>query len=243
MDVYPAIDILGGRCVRLQQGDFERQTVFGDSPAEVAGRWAAEGAVWIHVVDLDGAREGRSVNAGAVAEIARRSGARIQLGGGIRTIDDIERALALGVERVVLGSAAVDDPDFVPAACSAFPGRIAAAIDARNGRVASHGWERTTEFAALDLAKLVADAGVAAIVHTDIERDGMLGGANVAASAAIARSVDVPVIASGGVTSLEDVRALAEAGLGGVIIGRALYTGAIDLREAIAAAAGAVRRC
>ena len=236
MDVYPAVDIKDGKCVNLIRGEFDQSTVFDDSPVDAARRWATAGASWIHVVDLDGARDGRRVNSEIVRQIVESTGCRIQLGGGIRTLRDLELILALGVERAVLGTAAVENLDLVRSAASAFPGRVAVGLDARAGRLATHAWTSNTEILAADLAVQVAAAGVAALIHTDIERDGMLAGANVHASAALARSVDIPVIVSGGVSSLEDVRRAAVAGLGGAIIGRALYMGDIDLQSAIEAA-------
>ena len=240
MDVYPAVDIKDGKCVNLIRGEFDQSTVFDDSPIDAAIGWAKAGASWIHVVDLDGARDGRRVNSEIVRQIVESTGCRIQLGGGIRSLQDVELVLALGVERAVLGTAAVENLDVVQSAASAFPGRVAVGLDARAGKLATHAWTSDTEILAADLAVQVAAAGVAALIHTDIERDGMLAGANVDASAALARSVDIPVIVSGGVSSLEDVRRAAVAGLGGAIIGRALYTGGVDLQSAIEAA-GSVR--
>ena len=235
MDIYPAVDIKDGKCVNLIRGEFDRSTVFDDSPVNAALRWAEAGASWIHVVDLDGARAGRPVNGETVRQIVESTGCRIQLGGGIRNFRDIEDVLALGIERAILGTAAVENLELVQTAASAFPGHVAVGLDTRAGKLATHAWTSDTGILAADLAAQVAAAGAAALIHTDIERDGMLSGANVAASAALAGSVDIPVIVSGGVSSLEDVRRAALAGLGGVIIGRALYTGGIDLQSAIEA--------
>ena len=235
MDIYPAVDIKDGKCVNLVRGEFDQSTVFDDSPVDAALGWAQAGASWIHVVDLDGARAGRPVNGEIVRQIVESTGRRIQLGGGIRSLRDVEMVLALGVERAVLGTAAVENLELVKAAASAFPGRVAVGLDTRAGKVATHAWTSDTEILAADLAVQVAAAGAAALIHTDIQRDGMLSGANVDASTALAGSVDIPVIVSGGVSSLDDVRRTALAGLGGVIIGRALYTGAIDLKSAIEA--------
>ena len=247
MIVFPAIDLKDGRCVRLLRGDMDAATVFNDDPGDQARRFLAHGARFLHVVDLDGAFAGRAANAAAVEAIAAeaaRSGARVQLGGGIRSDDDIARWLALGVTRVILGTKALRDPDFVVAACRRWPGRIVVGIDARDGRVAVEGWAQTSTVTAGELASRFRDAGVAAIVHTDIDRDGALGGANVEASATLARGCGLPVIVSGGIASLDDLRAVAARaadGLVGAITGRALYDGRIDLAAALALAADAGR--
>ena len=241
MIIFPAIDLKDGRCVRLLRGEMSAATVFNDDPADQARRFLAAGARFLHVVDLDGAFEGRAVNAPAVEAIVaavREAGAQLQLGGGIRTAADIERWLILGVTRVILGTKALRDPAFVIDACRRWPGRIVVGIDARGGRVAVEGWAETSDVTATDLALRFRDAGVAAIVYTDIDRDGALQGVNVEATAALARACFVPVIASGGVAALDDLRALAlhEAdGIVGAITGRALYDGRIDLAAAIAA--------
>jgi len=237
--VYPAIDLKEGRCVRLLRGEMSAATVFNDDPAAQARDFATAGARWLHVVDLDGAFAGTSRNSAAVEAILAATSARVQLGGGIRTRAAIEAWLARGVARVVLGTVALTDPALVKNACRAFPGRIVLGIDARGGRVAVEGWARTSEIEALDLARAFEDAGAAAIVHTDIERDGAMGGANVAASAALARHLKTPVIVSGGVSTLADleaVKAAASSGVAGAIVGRALYDGRIDLRAALALA-------
>ena len=247
MIVFPAIDLKDGRCVRLLRGDMDAATVFNDDPGDQARRFLAHGARFLHVVDLDGAFAGRAANAAAVEAIAAeaaRSGARVQLGGGIRSDEDIARWLALGVTRVILGTKALRDPDFVVAACRRWPGCIVVGIDARDGRVAVEGWAQTSTVTAGELASRFRDAGVAAIVHTDIERDGALGGANVEASATLARGCGLPVIVSGGIASLDDLRAVAARaadGLVGAITGRALYDGRIDLAAALALAADAGR--
>jgi len=235
--VYPAIDLKEGRCVRLVRGEMSAATVFNDDPAAQARDFAAAGARWLHVIDLDGAFAGTARNGAAVEAILAATSARVQLGGGIRSRAAVEAWLARGVARVVLGTVALTDPALVKEACRAFPDRIVLGIDARGGRVAIEGWARTSEIDALDLARAFEDAGAAAIVHTDIERDGAMGGANVAASAALARRVKTPVIVSGGVSTLADleaVKAAASDGVAGAIVGRALYDGRIDLRAALA---------
>jgi len=240
-ELIPAIDLLGGRCVRLAQGEYDAATVYGDDPAAVAARFAAAGIRRLHVVDLDGAKAGRPVNGAAVRGIlAAVKPVPVQLGGGLRTLASVEECLALGLERVILGTIALRDPALVRESARRFPGRVAVGIDARDGRVAVEGWTETSELAAEDLARRFEDAGVAAIVYTDIARDGMLTGPNLEATAALAAHVRIPVIASGGVGSLDDVRraaALASRGVAGVIVGRALYTGAVDLAAALEIAA------
>jgi phosphoribosylformimino-5-aminoimidazole carboxamide ribotide isomerase len=234
--ILPAIDLRGGRCVRLVQGDYARETVFGDDPAAMAQRWVSAGATFLHVVDLDGAREGRPINGECIRQLVQRAGVPCQLGGGLRTEADIEQVLRWGVNRVVLGTRALQDPDGFANICRTFPGRIVAGIDAKQGKVATHGWLQVAERSALDLASELARLPIAAIVYTDIGRDGMLAGPNLEAMAAMAAAVPVPIIASGGVTNLDDVCRLAERGLAGCIIGRALYEGRLDLAAAIAAA-------
>lgn len=236
--LYPAIDLKDGQCVRLAQGDMARATVFNDNPAAQARAFAEAGAAWIHVVDLNGAFAGKPVNGAAVQSIVKAVEAPVQLGGGIRDVAMVEHWLASGVQRVVLGTVAVKNPQVVREACAAFPGRVAVGIDARGGRVAVEGWAETSDIKAEDLAKQFEDAGVAAIVHTDIDRDGVLQGPNLDASAALAEAVSIPVIVSGGVASLDDLRAIKEraqtaTGLAGVISGRALYDGRIDLADAL----------
>ena len=237
MILYPAIDLKDGRCVRLLKGDFAQETVFNDDPADQAARFQAQGFRWLHVVDLNGAAEGRAVNRAGVEAILGAVSIPVQLGGGIRDMAGIEMWLDRGLARVILGTVALRDPPLVRQAARAFPGRIAVGIDARGGRVATQGWLETSDVTAADLARSFEDAGVAAIVYTDIERDGALRGVNVAGTAALARSVGAPVIASGGVAGLDDLRALKEesaSGIAGVICGRALYDGKIDPAQALA---------
>jgi phosphoribosylformimino-5-aminoimidazole carboxamide ribotide isomerase len=234
--LYPAIDLKDGQCVRLVRGEMSRATVFNDDPAAQARRFVAAGCRQLHVVDLDGAFAGKPMNAAAVAAIIAVAGVPVQLGGGIRDRATIEGWLAKGVARVILGTAALTDPDLVREACRAHPGRIVVGIDARGGRVAVEGWAKASARDALDLALAFEDAGVDAIVYTDIDRDGALTGVNVEATAALARALSTPVIASGGVASLDDLSALKahEAdGIAGVICGRALYDGRIDLATAL----------
>lgn len=238
MILYPAIDLKDGACVRLLRGDMDAATVFGTDPAAQAAAFAGAGAEWLHLVDLNGAFAGRPVNGDAVQAILQAVEVPVQLGGGIRDMDTIEGWLDRGVTRVILGTAAVEDPSLVAEAAAAFPGRIAVGIDARGGRVATRGWAEQTEVTATDLARRFEDAGVAAIVYTDIDRDGAMQGPNVAATEALARAVSVPIIASGGVSSLDDLIALRDAGgIAGAISGRALYDGALDLGRALAALA------
>lgn len=237
MEIYPAVDIKDGRAVRLEQGDFDRVTVFDDSPLAAARRWAEAGAGWIHMVDLDGARSGRPVNGALVGEAVAGVDARFQLGGGLRDMAAVEAALALGVERVVLGTAALESPELLAEACGKFPGRIVVGIDARNGMVATHGWEKASAVPALQAIKELSIPGVAAIVFTDIGRDGMMQGPNLDSLGAAVEAAGGPVIASGGVSAIGDVRAVAELGAAGAIIGRALYDGSIDLAEALTVAA------
>lgn len=236
MILYPAIDLKAGACVRLLRGEMDQATVFNDDPAAQARAFAASGAEWLHVVDLDGAFAGRPENAAAVEAILEAVSIPVQLGGGVRDMGALEGWLAKGISRVILGTAAVRDPAFVKAAAKAHPGRVAVGIDARGGKVAVEGWAETTGEEATDLARAYEGAGVAAIIYTDIERDGAMQGPNVAATAALARAVSIPVIASGGVSSLDDLRALRNCGapLDGAISGRALYDGRIDLGEAMA---------
>jgi phosphoribosylformimino-5-aminoimidazole carboxamide ribotide isomerase len=236
MILYPAIDLKDGQCVRLLRGAMDAATVFGDDPAAQARAFAAAGCRWLHLVDLNGAFAGRPVNAAAVEAILAAVAIPVQLGGGIRDRATIEAWLDKGVARVILGTAALRDPALVRSAARAYPGRIAVGIDARNGHVAVEGWAETTGTLVSELARRYEDAGVAAIVYTDIERDGTMEGPNVAATAALANMVAIPVIASGGVSSLADLKALKESGapLDGAISGRALYEGRLELAEAVA---------
>jgi phosphoribosylformimino-5-aminoimidazole carboxamide ribotide isomerase len=234
--IFPAIDLRGGRCVRLRQGDYQQETVFGSDPAAMARRWADQGARYLHLVDLDGAREGRPVNGEGVRAIVAAAGVPCQLGGGLRTEEHVALALGWGVARVIVGTRALKDPAGFEALCRRFPGRTVLGIDARQGRVATDGWLQVSELTAPELARRCAAWPLGGIVYTDISRDGMLEGPNLDAVAELARAVGLPVIASGGVTTLEDVRRLARLGLAGCIIGRALYEGRLDLAQAIATA-------
>jgi phosphoribosylformimino-5-aminoimidazole carboxamide ribotide isomerase len=238
--LYPAIDLKGGQVVRLKRGEMDQATIYADDPAAQARSFIEAGFSWVHMVDLDGAFAGKPANASAVrAIIAAVPGAKLQLGGGIRSMETAEAWLSAGVSRIILGSAAVKDPDFARAACRAFPGRVALGIDARDGMVATEGWAETSDVSATDLARRFEDSGAAAVIYTDIARDGMLTGVNVAATAALARAVRLPVIASGGVAGVEDITALRAEGAGieGAILGRALYDGRIEPKVALAAAA------
>lgn len=237
--IFPAIDLKAGQVVRLAEGDMARATVYGDDPAAQAERFAQAGAEWLHVVDLDGAFAGESVNGTAVAGILSRFPGKVQLGGGIRNRDSIARWLDLGITRVVIGTAALENPDLVRDAARAHPGRIVVAVDARDGMVATHGWADVSDVSVVDLARRFEDAGVAALLFTDVGRDGLLKGCNVDATVALARAVSIPVIASGGVTDIDDIHALrrhVDDGIEGVISGRALYDGRLDLARAIEAA-------
>jgi phosphoribosylformimino-5-aminoimidazole carboxamide ribotide isomerase len=237
MILYPAIDLKDGQAVRLLRGDMAQATVFSNAPSETAARFVAAGCAWLHLVDLNGAFAGAPVNGAAVAAIlAACPGVPAQLGGGIRDMATIEAWLTRGVARVILGTVAVENPALVREAARAFPGQVAVGIDARAGRVATKGWAETTEVRATDLARSFEDAGVAAIIYTDIDRDGAMGGPNIAETAALARVVTIPVIASGGVSRLSDLIALRDTGvIAGAISGRALYDGALDLSAALAA--------
>nr|WP_276589298.1 1-(5-phosphoribosyl)-5-[(5-phosphoribosylamino)methylideneamino]imidazole-4-carboxamide isomerase [Sphingomonas sp. GM_Shp_2] len=239
MIVFPAIDLKGGQVVRLAEGDMDRATVYGDDPAHQAELFAESGAQHLHVVDLDGAFAGRSVNGDAVRGIVSRFPGHVQLGGGIRTPESVEQWFDLGVSRVVIGTAALENPDFVRDMARAFPGGIVVAVDARDGMVATKGWADVSTVTATDLARRFEDAGVAALLFTDVGRDGLLKGCNVEATVDLARSVDIPVIASGGVAGIGDIHMLAvhhRDGVEGVITGRALYDGRLDLAAAISVA-------
>ncbi len=236
MILYPAIDLKDGQCVRLLKGDMDKATVFNDDPAAQALAFQEAGCEWLHLVDLNGAFAGEPVNAAAVEGVLAAINVPAQLGGGIRDMATIEGWLDKGLARVILGTVAVEDPGLVRRAAAAFPGQVAVGIDARDGRVATKGWAEDTDVEVTDLARSFEDAGVAAIIYTDINRDGAMQGPNVEATAALARAVEIPVIASGGVSSLDDLTALRDCGapLNGAISGRALYDGAIDLKEALA---------
>lgn len=241
MILFPAIDLKDGACVRLLRGEMDDATVFNTDPADQARRFAQQGFEWIHVVDLNGAFAGKPVNRTAVRSILAVTDLPVQLGGGIRNLEQIEAWLAHGIARIVLGTVALKDPSLVRAACKAFPDRIAVGIDARDGYVAVEGWAETSTVTARDLAAKFEHCGVAAIVYTDIDRDGAMGGVNVEATADLARAVTTPVIASGGVSSLDDLRALKAheaSGIAGVISGRALYDGRIDPAAALSVLAG-----
>jgi phosphoribosylformimino-5-aminoimidazole carboxamide ribotide isomerase len=236
MILFPAIDLKDGQCVRLKLGEMAQATVFNDNPAAQAQAFAAQGFQYLHIVDLNGAFAGKPVNAAAVEAILAAVSIPVQLGGGIRDAAMVETWLAKGITRVILGTAAVRDPGFVRDACRRFPGRVAVGIDARAGKVAVEGWAQTSELTALELARRFEDAGVAAIVYTDIERDGVLKGLNLPATLELARSTSIPVIASGGLAGLDDVKALLapqNALLEGAIAGRALYDGRLDATQAL----------
>lgn len=236
MILYPAIDLKDGHCVRLLRGDMGAATVFGDDPAAQAVKFQQAGCEWLHLVDLNGAFAGSPVNGAAVEAILRAISVPAQLGGGIRDMATIEMWLGRGLARVILGTVAVENPDLVRQAARAFPGQVAVGIDARKGLVATKGWATETDVQATDLAARFEDAGVAALIYTDIDRDGAMQGPNTAATAALARAVSIPVIASGGVSALSDLVALRDTGvIAGAISGRALYDGAIDLAAAITA--------
>ncbi|MEQ8294426.1 MAG: 1-(5-phosphoribosyl)-5-[(5-phosphoribosylamino)methylideneamino]imidazole-4-carboxamide isomerase [Roseovarius sp.] len=237
MILYPAIDLKDGQAVRLLKGEMDKATVFNDDPASQAAQFVEAGCEWLHLVDLNGAFAGEPVNAAAVEAILERVNVPAQLGGGIRDMATIERWLKKGLKRVILGTVAVENPALVREAAGAFPGQVAVGIDARNGLVATRGWAEETDVQVTDLARSFEDAGVAAIIYTDINRDGAMQGPNIEATAALANAVSIPVIASGGVSSLDDLLALRDCGapLDGAISGRALYDGALDLKEALAA--------
>jgi phosphoribosylformimino-5-aminoimidazole carboxamide ribotide isomerase len=235
--LFPAIDLKEGRCVRLVQGDMDQATVFNDDPADQALSFQNQGFSWLHLVDLDGAFAGKPINAQAVESILATTQLPVQLGGGIRTMKTVEGWILRGVKRVIIGTAAVRDPAFVRAAAAAFPGQVAVGIDARDGRVAVDGWAQISEMSAVDLGKRFEDAGVCAIIYTDIARDGILKGLNIEMTLDLARNLTIPVIASGGLASIADIEQLLTpdcAVLEGAITGRALYDGRLDPREALA---------
>ena len=236
MIVIPAIDLKEGCCVRLEQGEMHRDTVFSDNPAEQALKWQQAGAELLHLVDLDGAFAGEPRNKGAIEAILKALSIPAQLGGGIRDIATIEAYLSLGLSRVIIGTAAQRNPELVLEACRKFPGRIVVGIDAKSGMVAVQGWAEVTGITAVELAKKFEDCGVAAIIYTDISRDGMMAGPNIEATKTLAEAISIPVIASGGVSSLKDIEnlmAIEQSGVTGAITGKAIYTGAINLAEAI----------
>lgn len=241
MLILPAIDLKDGRCVRLFQGDMNQETVYFDRPLDAARHWRAEGAGLIHVVDLNGAVEGRPVHTREIAAICREPGLAVELGGGLRSTEAVEAALDLGVSRVVIGTAAYDNPEFLRALCKKFPGQIVVAIDARAGKVAVKGWLELTSMDAVELAQRCASDGASRIIYTDIGRDGTREGINLDETRNIARAVNIPVIASGGVSSLDDIRnllPLEKDGVEAVIVGRALYAGAFRYRDVVEQSAG-----
>lgn len=241
MIIYPAIDLKDGQCVRLYKGDMDKETIYNDDPGAQALQWARSGFNWVHVVDLNGAVDGKPANEEAVKSIVESVDIPVQLGGGIRSIKHIENWLQEGVSRVILGTVALRDPELVRRACDLFPGQIAVGIDARNGRVAVEGWVEDSDVLATDLAQKFEDAGVAAIIYTDIDRDGTGEGVNMISTISLAQSTSIPVIASGGVGGLEDlklVRDAAQYGVQGVIVGRALYDNKFTPEEALAITAG-----
>ena len=238
MEVIPAIDILGGRCVRLYQGDYSRSQVFNENPVDMALQWVDQGATRLHIVDLDGAKVGQPVNTKSIEAIVQAVSVAVQVGGGLRAITGVTQLLDIGVQQVILGTAAVEDHPLVAQLCSEFPGKIIVGIDARDGWVATRGWLETSQIAATQLAQQMAELGVAAIIYTDIHRDGTLRGPNLDSLRELARGISIPIIASGGVSSITDLLSLlALEGLGvtGAIVGRALYTGDISLKEALQA--------
>ena len=236
MQIWPAIDLRGGQCVRLQQGDYGRETVFGDDPAAMALHWQNQGAECLHLVDLDGARDGKPANLASIRAILKAVKMPCQLGGGIRDEETIAQLLDLGLYRLVVGTRALREPDWFRGICRKFPGKLALGLDARDGRVATDGWLNTSEVQATELARQLTDAPVAAVIYTDIATDGMLSGPNLRALAEMQAAVDLPVIASGGIANAEDVGQVAALGLAGCIIGRALYEGTLTLGDALARA-------
>lgn len=239
MEVIPAIDLLGGHCVRLYQGDYQQSQIYNQDPVTVAKQWMDQGATRLHLVDLDGAKTGEQLNLKAIEAIVKAiAPIPVQVGGGLRSYAAVSNLLSLGVQRAILGTVAVENPDLVGQLCQEFSGQIAVGIDARNGKVATRGWLATSEIMATDLAKKMAELGVATIIYTDIQRDGTLKGPNIPALRELAAQIDIPIIASGGVSSLTDLLsllALEPIGVNSVIVGRALYTGDISLKEAIQA--------
>jgi phosphoribosylformimino-5-aminoimidazole carboxamide ribotide isomerase len=235
MRIWPAIDLLGGKCVRLQQGDYQRETVFGEDPLQVAQRWIDEGTDCLHLVDLDGARDGKLVNGDVIRRIVRNVNATFQLGGGIRGEESIRSLVDLGLDRLVIGTQALKDPDWFRAMALRYPGKLVLGIDARDGWVATDGWLETSQTRATELADQFSTSPLAAIVYTDIARDGMLTGPNVSAMREMQQATTLPVVASGGVSDADDVSQLASIPMDGVIIGRALYEGSLTLADALSA--------
>ncbi|MFV1968423.1 MAG: 1-(5-phosphoribosyl)-5-[(5-phosphoribosylamino)methylideneamino]imidazole-4-carboxamide isomerase [Pirellulaceae bacterium] len=236
MQIWPAIDLRGGKCVRLCQGDYDRETVFGNDPAEMARKWVREGARHLHLVDLDGARDGQAVNRDAVESILASVRIPCELGGGIRNDATIANWLEAGLSRLVIGTKAIKDPDWFRKKCRELPGKLVLGIDARGGMVATDGWLEVSHVPATELARSFCDEPVAAIIYTDIAKDGMLSGPNLEAMAEMNKAVECPVIASGGITTADDVRQLAQMGVAGCIVGRSLYEGTLRLPDAIEAA-------
>lgn len=237
MQIYPAIDLRGGQCVRLRQGDYDQETVFGADPAAIARRWVAEGASFLHLVDLDGAKAGQPVNEASIRGIVQAAGVPCQLGGGLRSEDHIGAALSWGVSRVIVGTKALQSPQWLEEMSRKFPDRIVLGIDAKQGRVATQGWLEVSDVSAIGLAHQFQALPLAGIVYTDISRDGMLQGVNVEAMTEMVQATRLPVIASGGVTTLDDIRGLAAIPVAGCIIGRALYEGRLTLKDILHAAA------
>ena len=240
MIIFPAIDLRGGKCVRLFKGDFSRETIFSDNPSAVAVKWEEMGAQYLHVVDLDGALQGETKNREAIRSILGAVHIPMELGGGVRSLESIERALTGGIQRVILGSAAVENPSLVQEACHRFGDRIVVAIDAQDGIVATQGWESSGNVSALDFAKQMADYGVKTVIYTDISRDGTLSGLNLEGAIELSKVSGLRVVASGGVRSLEDIRAVKAHetdGIEGVIVGQAIYSGRLDLKKALRIAA------
>lgn len=238
MQIWPAIDLRGGKCVRLQQGDYDRETVFSDDPVAQAKQWSEFGARYLHLVDLDGARDGSLTNRESIAAIAQDTEMVTEVGGGIRTEESIRELIDIGIDRLVIGTQAIKRPDWFGEMCQKYPNRLVLGIDARGGQVATDGWLETSETSAIDLAKQFAEQPIAAIIYTDIETDGMLSGPNLAEMRSMTEATDIPVVASGGVTTLEDVAALAEIPVAGAIVGRAIYEGSLKLDAALATARG-----
>lgn len=233
MIIYPAVDVKDGRCVRLSQGKFTDVTVYSDDPVEMALKWEQLGAQYLHVIDLDGARTGEPQNIAVISEMAVKMGIPVQLGGGIRTIENIEIILCKGIERVILGTSAVRNPELVKKALKTFENNVVVGIDAKHGIVAIEGWAKTSEFTAVGFARKMEELGAKTIIYTDISKDGMLSGPNLKAIEEMVKAVKVDIIAAGGVSKLEDIKNLKEIGTAGAIIGKALYTGDIDLKKAL----------
>jgi phosphoribosylformimino-5-aminoimidazole carboxamide ribotide isomerase len=242
MQIWPAIDLRGGKCVRLQQGDYNRETVFGDDPVEMARHWVNQGAECLHLVDLDGARDGRLVNLDGVRAIVAALDIPCELGGGVRDEETIRQLLDIGLERLVVGTKALREPDWFRQMCRRYPQRLALGIDAREGRVATHGWLETSDVSATSMAQQFAGEPVAAIIYTDIATDGMLAGPNLDAMREMQAAIDLPLIASGGVSRADDVARLAAIPVAGCIIGRALYEGSLSIADALSAARGIEHR-